>query len=242
MKPSPDNTGGHFDFHSHILPALDHGCADLLASLRQLEYAVLAGVKNIAATSHFYAADCPLSSGISIAEFAGLRKNALDLLKSEYSGEINLLPACEAHLTRALVESDGLDALCVNGTKYILTEPDFSDSESATVDLLSVMINERGLKPVIAHIDRYGTRMLRVFKGMGLDIQINAEAVVNFFTYRRFRGYIADGSVSLLGSDVHSDPLSSYRNYSRAVSILGSNIQRFDDRAREISGVEKASD
>ena len=42
------------DFHSHILPQVDHGSISIDMSLTQLSYAKDAGVTRIVATPHFY--------------------------------------------------------------------------------------------------------------------------------------------------------------------------------------------
>ena len=42
------------DFHSHILPKVDHGSNSLETSIKQLELAKKYGVTDVVATSHFY--------------------------------------------------------------------------------------------------------------------------------------------------------------------------------------------
>ena len=42
------------DFHSHILPGVDHGSASLEMSVEMLKTAKKAGVATIVATPHFY--------------------------------------------------------------------------------------------------------------------------------------------------------------------------------------------
>ena len=43
------------DFHSHILPEMDHGCRDLRQSLAQVEMIAKGGTDLVVATPHFYA-------------------------------------------------------------------------------------------------------------------------------------------------------------------------------------------
>ena len=45
------------DFHSHILPEIDDGSGSAAESLQMLEVSARQGVKLIAATPHFYAAE-----------------------------------------------------------------------------------------------------------------------------------------------------------------------------------------
>ena len=43
------------DFHSHILPGMDDGSADVTMSLEMLRWEELQGIARVVATPHFYA-------------------------------------------------------------------------------------------------------------------------------------------------------------------------------------------
>ena len=67
------------DFHSHILPGVDHGSSSLGISIKQIKLASRFGVDRIIATSHFYPHSRSASSFIERRQkaFADL-KNAVN--------------------------------------------------------------------------------------------------------------------------------------------------------------------
>ena len=65
---------GVVDFHSHILPGLDHGSDSLSTSLFQLNCAKRCGVDKIVSTSHFY------PTAHSVEKFVDLRRKSYESL------------------------------------------------------------------------------------------------------------------------------------------------------------------
>lgn len=214
------------DFHAHILPGADHGSPDLRHSLRQLGCARRAGVKSIVATPHFYPDD-----GMPIPEFIGMRERRLSELRegaqSEF-GDIEITTAAEVQLTFELPAFEELPSLCIGGSDYILIEMPYRSRPDWIFEVIRLIITERKLKPVIAHIERYNkTDFIRLLP-FGVVFQINADAWVEHGTRARFGTYIRSGGVPLLGSDVHNKPERSYSNFLRAARLLSDSARERD--------------
>lgn len=207
----------YVDFHAHIAPGIDHGSADLSHSLAQLDSARRAGVGVIAASPHFY-----ISDGVSPADFAGMRDEALCKLREASPGSPRIVPAAEVHLSPGLSKLDGLELLGIGGTDMILIEMPYGVPGPWSYDELAA-ISRRGLRVVVAHIDRYPRSCVDNLLRLGLDMQVIADAVCSWFGYRRVLPYLRAGAVKALGSDVHGLPAYSYRRFARAAK----KVERF---------------
>ena len=110
------------DFHSHILPRLDHGSRSSQVSLSQLQMMQAAGVDTVCATSHFYPQEVLLSS------FLEARQGSFNRLL-EVSGDMQrpkILLGAEVLICEGLDQMEGLEALCLEGTNVMLLEMPFS--------------------------------------------------------------------------------------------------------------------
>ena len=203
------------DFHAHVAPGIDHGSADLDHSLAQLSAARSAGVGVIVATSHYY-----MSDGIPTAEFAARRDMALDTLRAASPDGPLLVPAAEVRLYPGLAANDGLELLAIGDTRMILIEMPYGSWEPWAYDELIAIQAERGLHIIIAHCDRYPRSYIDNLVRLGLDLQVNADAVDSFFGYRRVLPYLRSGAIKALGSDVHTLPDKSYAKFARAARRL----------------------
>jgi len=100
-----------------------------------------------------------------------------------------------------------LSELCIGGGRAILIEMPFERwSESAIAEVLELR-DALGLRPVIAHIERYigyqrGNTLGRLIDG-GVLIQSNAEYFTEKKTARKAMKLLLRGGIHLLGSDAH---------------------------------------
>jgi len=137
------------DFHAHILPKADHGCTSVEVALQQLELAHQAGIDTVIATPHFY------SHVDSCEQFLIRREACAKALRQRMPHAPKVLLGAEVQLCRGLERVDRLHELCVEGTNVLLLElpPNYSAGRfDQTIDSL---IYGKGLKVVLAHIDRY---------------------------------------------------------------------------------------
>ena len=138
------------DFHAHILPAADHGCADVRTSIQQLTLAKQAHVDTVIATPHFY----PQLE--SIDEFLLRRKQCSQkLAEAIYNKDLpEVLVGAEVQLCPGMDRMEGLQQLCIQGTNILLLELPPHYSLRTFDNVIDNLIYGHRLKVVLAHIDR----------------------------------------------------------------------------------------
>ena len=226
------------DFHSHILPGVDHGSTDIEMSLSQLKLAASYSVKRILATPHFYPNVHTLSS------FLELRNNAAKELKKASTPDLpEFRLGAEVLICDGLERFPDLDKLCFENTKYIMLELpffDFSESYAASAEAIADM----GYKIILAHADRYPKDAIEFMLDYGVSgLQINADSlVVPFKKKGHIYKWISEGLVCALGSDIHATPQKAYKNFYKAqnhIKDLILPIKKSSDKIwKEIKAVE----
>lgn len=219
------------DFHAHILPKLDHGSDSLENSLNQLNAAKKAGVNVIVATSHFY------SSRDDINSFISKREVALDVLNRANETGIKIIPAAEVQISHDFIDLKNMELLAIGSSRYILLEmPNYSWNNHVFDTILKVE-SKFGLKPIIAHVDRYPKKDVEKIFELCVKAQLNAEALMPMFGRKRFIELIEQGKIHVLGSDVHKEYEKSYKNFKHALNCLGDAKDILMNNAQEILGL-----
>jgi protein-tyrosine phosphatase len=199
--------------HSHILPKVDHGSSSVECSVEQCLKAVDAGVEVLVATPHFYMDSDSVDLFLERREHAytGLSK-AVEKPKILKAAEVTIYPGIE-NLHR-------LDELCIEGTNCILLEmPQVVDYEWVFQSIFDIMAG-RGLRPIIAHIDRYRLDKIQRLFEMNVIIQVNAAALLPLLKSRCLMGLFKDNRAHLLGSDAHHSG-NEYSDFKKAREKLG---------------------
>ena len=195
------------DVHSHILPGIDDGSPDVETSLKMIEALQSQGARAIVLTPHYY------SDSISYEDFVARRDNALHLLeKSLPPGSPKLIPAAEVYITKYLLNNSNLDALKIGNTNYALIEHPFScDFSQGTYDRLLSLNYDYGIKPILAHIERYPAFMddgdlLDSYIEMGCIAQVNISSFVDSprSLRKKLFKYLESGRIHLIGTDCHN--------------------------------------
>lgn len=215
------------DFHAHILPGADHGSDGLETSLRQLELAEAAGIQTIVATPHYY----PQTDDFD--HFLRKRERTYAELTANYHGPIRILPGAEVHMCVGLDHLNGLEALCIPGTKVILAELPFRSYPGGLTETFTRLMEERELEPVLAHVDRYDPARIDNLFSMGLRGQLNAEPLSRHFGWRRFLRWIDDGFIVALGSDIHGTAVG-YTQYLKARARLAGRAGVIERRTNQL--------
>lgn len=188
------------DIHSHVLPEVDDGSADLETSLSMLKEATRQGITDVILTPH-YRANC-------LTDKDDLQKRFDEFKEAvKASGiEINLYIGQEIfafeRVDKALQEGK---LFTMNGTKYVLIE--FSMKRETDISELVYMLKSNGYIPIVAHIDRYfyaNLEVAREIKEIGGLIQINAHGVCKAsLRRRRIFAMIKEGLIDFVASDIH---------------------------------------
>lgn len=203
------------DFHSHILPGLDHGCRDLNQSLEQLALISASGTDTVAASSHFY------PGTISLSDFLAKRSAAAELLRQSLPANApKIVVGAEVYCRPGLENLAGIEALCLEGTRCLLLEmplDKWTDSHFETVDSLS----NDGFTVILAHIDRYPAKDVEVLMRLDVQAQVNASSLLSFLRRGKTKKWFEAGRVFALGSDLHGSEANGYSHFPKAMKILG---------------------
>lgn len=206
------------DFHSHILPHMDDGAKDVKTSLDMLADSYLQGVRKVVATPH-----CIITNEEVIDIFLERRKESFDELTSAMALDARDFPeivlGCEVQIAGGVSNFEKLKKLCISNTNYILIEMPYKKWNEDNFDqLYSLLI--KGMKPIIAHVERYMNRRNEFYNFYSLDLiyQVNADSFLSPFMRRNIPDLFTMGIVQLLGSDMH--------NLSRRPSRMGSARDR----------------
>ncbi len=199
------NMSGIFDFHSHILPGIDDGSTCLEESIAMLRMEAEQGISHVIATPHFYA------QHDAIEDFLERRAEAERLLREEMKKHENLpdvTVGAEVHFFRGISQSDVLHKLRIGKNPFSLIEMPVTTWTDSMYRELAHIYYDQGITPIIAHVDRYFTR-LRTFgipeKLEELPVLVQANA--SFFwgnSAARAMRMLQKEQIHLLGSDCHN--------------------------------------
>ena len=193
--------------HCHILPFIDDGSQDIETSLKMIERLKEQGAKKIVLTPHYY------SDTISLDDFLRRREASFNaLLKEIPSGYPTLYAAAEVYISPYLFNNDNIDDLRIADSNYVLIEHPFtSPMGEAEYDRLMNLFCDFGVRPVLAHIERYKALMddpykLDDFIDMGCLPQVNISsfATAPRTIRKKLFKYLETGRVLLIGSDCHN--------------------------------------
>lgn len=188
------------DIHSHILPAVDDGSANVDQSIAMLGTAARQGITHIVLTPHYRADYLTKRSNIE-AKF-----NELKAAADERGINVKLYLGQEIFVFRDILAAlDSGKLLTMNNSKYVLVE--FSTKQIMDITETVYMLKSGGYIPIVAHIGRYfysDIATAREVKEIGGLIQVNAGSVCRSLLHRRkVFELIREGLVDFVASDVH---------------------------------------
>lgn len=194
-----------YDMHSHILPAVDDGAKNVEESLILINRLRKAGVTDICLTPHYY------THKESLSDFLKRRNAAFNELKPYVSEDVRLHLGAEVYVTKYLFSNEeDLKSVCYNGTSYMLTEFPYSSTfEGESMVYMNKLISNYGIKPVLAHVERYPYLMkhldvLEELIYMGVTVQSNACSFTEFPLKLKLTKMLKKGYIGVIGSDAHS--------------------------------------
>jgi protein-tyrosine phosphatase len=195
------------DIHSHIMPGIDDGAADLSASLAMGRLAEQDGVRTIIATPHNQQAPSSVSRD---AYLSGVR-----WLQAQFTAQgvgIELMPGVEVYLdpeVPKLVERGSVFGL--NGSRYLLVEFPLNQYPFYAPEVIFKLFLT-GVVPVIAHPERNSDiardpSLLMPLVENGCLVQLTAASLMGVFGREIKRAAIAllEGQyVHIIATDSHS--------------------------------------
>lgn len=192
------------DFHSHILPAVDDGAKDIPTAIEMLKRAARDGIDTVVSTSHAYIGD-----ESDIDEFLERRNSAYDRLQKAMAADGGDFPqirlGAELHLKPHIGRYESVSRLRVQGTDYILLEMPHSGWNQELYESI-YNIKLLGLKPIMAHIERYMRYQKEFYHLKSLDVlfQVNADSFIHRPMRKVLLELFYDSYAHILGSDMHN--------------------------------------
>lgn len=197
------------DIHCHILPEIDDGARDVYDTLEMALMAVNSGIKAIVATPHCNVPwNEPNYYGHTYREALRKARNAIEQERMP----IKILSGMEVFVTFDLPDliRDG-KILTLNHSDYLLTEFDFSE-DPEFVDIMVERLREMGIRPIIAHPERYDfikediTAAKRLVNA-GCILQINKGSLLGKYGNRSEKAafeLVKNKLAGVVASDAHS--------------------------------------
>lgn len=233
-------TDGIIDIHAHILPGIDDGSKNVKESIALIEESARQGVKLIAATSHFYAAeDSPES-------FLKKRKAAAIKLKEEMRpGMPRILLGAEVYYFDGISRVEDIARLQIGKTGYMMLEMPFTYWNERVINEVLALKYERKLKIILAHIERYmqyhqKKTVWEELRSHGILMQCNASFFIDWRTKRKAAHMLLNKEIDFVGSDCHNMTnrpprlLEAYEMIDKMTGekgrrMLSSNSQKFEN-------------
>lgn len=216
------------DFHAHILPKADHGSDSVETSLAQIELSKSAGIDVIVATPHFY------PHKHSLEKFLERRNSAFDVLMQ--NTDANILCGAEILLCDYFENLDGIDRLCIDGTKTLLIELPFSHYKDSYTNSVEKLI-DRGYDVIIAHADRYAKENIYKLIDVGAKIQLNVSSLSGLFVKKHIKAWLDLEDAVAIGSDIHMLNRESYKKFNKAKVKLKDKLNFIMEESAKYAGI-----
>lgn len=194
------------DFHTHILPGIDDGSADLDTSVEMIRQELSQGVQTVCLTPHFLAdRDYP-------EQFLQQRNQSFQQLSTavrEAGLEIHMILGAEVKYCPGMSKWETLKDLTLGGSRYILIEPPARPWTVGLYRELEQIYQDQDLVPILAHIDRYliplrNRKLLQQLETLPVLLQANCDAFLRTRIRSTMLRLLKQRRIDLLGSDCHS--------------------------------------
>lgn len=191
------------DFHTHCLPGVDDGAADIQTAVAMLRASAQQGVKRVVATPHFYIGQ---QSG---EEFFRERQRAYEDIRPYLDETMpEVLLGAEVLIREGISRYD-LSSLCLQGTNVLLVEMPFMRPPVWLYDELEKIATRQNLILMYAHLDRYLPWYSHGDFDMLMDMpdsimQVNAHSVADKKYFGSLCRHLPITRRMVMGSDMHN--------------------------------------
>jgi tyrosine-protein phosphatase YwqE len=217
------------DIHSHLIPGIDDGSPDMETTIILLKKFIDLGYKKVITTPHImsdYYKNNPeiILSGLDKVK-TEIKKNNLSI-EIEAAAEYNLEPEFED-----LLEKNNL--LTFGPDKYLLFELSFFDEPPRVNDIIWKM-REKGVSPVLAHVERYAYwhkdyDKIEEMINRGVKLQLNIGSVTGAYgpeVKKVANRLIKDKVIDFVGSDCHHEHHLEMIKHASRLPIFHSLVQQ----------------
>lgn len=195
------------DLHSHILPGVDDGAADISVSLAMAKMAVSDGTTVMACTPHFMPGVYDTTASMLDDAIARLSQSL-----TEHSVPLKLVRGGDVHVSPDLPEKlENRTVPTIGQSRYFLFEPPHHVAPPNLVKLCKQLL-EVGYVPILTHPERLTWIEKRYdlvceLDEMGVPQQLTAKSVTGDFGKRPkywSDRMLDEGRVDLIASDAHN--------------------------------------
>ncbi len=226
------------DIHTHCHPGIDDGARNCDESRAMLEDSFSQGVIICVATPH-----CVAHNAADIENFINERDKAYKKLKKAMEPDACQYPeirlGAEVYLDNDISKFENVKSLCISESPYMLTELPHHIRPNLLAEWL-YNLRLKGIKPIIAHIDRYENwkDIVSEIDSSACIYQINASRFLSFGGrgfIRRLKKY---NDSPIVSSDMHnttSRKCNMKKAYQKAFKMGGGSADdMFGNTARKI--------
>lgn len=226
------------DIHTHFLPEMDDGAKNTEESKRMLKDSFFQGIEICVATPH-----CIVHSREDITGFIEKRGRKYRELEEELEKDKSPYPklklGAEVYLDNDISKYEDLKSLCIGDSSYMLLEIPHHIKPTLMSEWI-YNLSLKGIKPIIAHIDRY-ENWKEIISEAGSEkivLQVNASRFLSFSGRRFISKLCKYKDCFIVSSDMHN--MSSRRcnmrkAYEKAFKRYGSSADdMFGNEAKKI--------
>lgn len=197
------------DMHSHLIPGIDDGAADMEQSLQLLRQMEAAGFSKIITTPHISLDYFPNAESTILSGLEDVRKAA-----NENNINIEIHAAAEYMIDDSLLKKLSSDeALLTLDGRHVLFEMGFIQVDRNLMQVI-FELQTRGYKPVLAHPERYNyyidaslDEMIKL-KDAGCLFQLNTIALSGYYG-KHIKIFaeklLKEDLYEFAGTDIHHD-------------------------------------
>lgn len=191
------------DVHSHILPQIDDGSKSVKETIQMLLIAAGQGVDYMIATPHFYAYKQ------SVEDFLREREMAYDKIYTRLQDDLpGIIFGAEVAFFPGISKAKDMKELTIEGTNILLLEMPFCPWTDENIQEVKSLIEQRNLRIMLAHIERYfsireNKKKIQELLRLPVYVQINAGSLEKWNMRRKIYKILKTKKVVFLGSDCH---------------------------------------
>ena len=192
------------DIHTHFLPKMDDGAKSLEESISMLRDSFSQGVEICVATPQ-----CFIHGYADITDFIDKRNKKYSELKEELEKDKSQYPAiklgAEVYLDNDISKYEDVKSLCIGDSSYMLIELPHH-IKSALLSEWIYNLSLKKIKPIIAHIERYGNweEIIRELGDEKIMYQVSASRFLSFAGRRFIRRFYKYNDKFIVASDMHN--------------------------------------
>lgn len=218
----------YIDFHAHFLHGVDDGAHNLDMAVSMLAESRSQGTEYIIATPHYQREMSDVSAQCM------LRDKAVCEIKEYASCNLVEIPEIisgfEVDFHHGLKDEPDLKKLCISGTDLLLLEMPYVPWKQNDIEGIYDLLL-KGIRPVIAHIDRYyrhfGESIFGIFE-LDAIFQLNCK-VMDSISGRNFVKKLIKSDIKcVIGTDMHNITTRSC-NISKAYNIAYKKLASYAD-------------